>query len=201
MSELGTFVQLGFRHVVDVEAMDHILFLLALAAMYRLRDARSAVAVITAFTIAHSMTLALAVTKLVRLPSSLIEFVIPVTIIVTGLENLVASDERKRARRGWYRPFIAGVFGLIHGAGFANYLSELFVEHIAVPLVGFNIGIELGQVVVLAVAACLLAAMDSAITRLRLRSEAWPAYRVRVAAVSTIVVAVAALWAVERAPW
>lgn len=201
MSEFITYVQLGFRHIVDVEAMDHILFLLALAAIYRLRDARGALAVITAFTVGHSITLALAVTHVVQLPPALIEFLIPVTIVATGIENLAATAERRRERRGWYRPLIAGVFGLIHGAGFANYLNALFVDRIALPLFGFNVGIEIGQVLVLAGAAVLLAALDVALSVVRTWSHTWPAYRVRVTAVSLVVVAVAARWAVERAPW
>src|SRR5690348_11960951 len=137
MSDLLTYIHLGFRHIVDVEAMDHILFLVALAAIYRLRDAKSALWVITAFTVGHSITLALAVTGIVRLPTALIEFLIPVTIVATGIENLIVSGRQRDAKtprsRG-YRPILAGVFGLVHGAGFANYLSALFVTHIALPL-------------------------------------------------------------------
>jgi hypothetical protein len=96
---------------------------------------------------------------------------------------------------------IAGLFGLIHGAGFANYLNALFVDDVALPLFGFNVGIEIGQVLVLTFAAGLLASIDAILTRVRTWSPAWPAYRVRVTAVSAVVVAIAARWAVERAPW
>lgn len=201
MNTLATFIQLGFRHIVDIEAMDHILFLVALAAIYRLRDVRDALWVITAFTVGHSITLALAVTGLVRLPSNWIEFLIPITIVATGIENLIVSARRRKSRDGWYRPMLAGVFGLVHGAGFANYLSALFVTHIAVPLFGFNVGIELGQIVVLTVAAAALTAIDRAIAWSKLHSVAWPALRVRVVAVSLVVVAVASHWAIERSPW
>ena len=88
MSELLAFVTLGFHHITDLEALDHILFLLALAAIYRGRDWRDSLWVITAFTVGHSVTLALAVTGALRLPTALIEFLIPVTIVVTGLENI-----------------------------------------------------------------------------------------------------------------
>ncbi|HTE47507.1 MAG TPA: HupE/UreJ family protein [Gemmatimonadaceae bacterium] len=201
MNEIATYIHLGFRHIVDVEAMDHILFLVALAAIYRLRDVRSALGVVTAFTIGHSITLALAVTGVVRLPSALIEFLIPITIVATGIENLIASARQKEARGGWYRAVLAGVFGLVHGAGFANYLSALFVTRIALPLFGFNVGIELGQVLVLAAAAALLTAIDRVIGWSRLHSGSWPALRVRIVAVSLVVVAVASQWAVERRPW
>src|SRR6266550_597863 len=201
MSEFLSFVQLGFRHIVDVEAMDHILFLLALAAIYRLRDVRDALWVITAFTVGHSITLALAVTGALTLPAALIEFLIPVTIVATGIENLVVSDRTRAPWGGRYRPVFAGVFGLVHGAGFANYLKALFVDHIAVPLFGFNVGIELGQITVLVAAAVLLAGLDRLISALHAPSIHWPALRIRVVAVSLVVVAVASRWAVQRNPW
>ncbi len=201
MSEFLTFMQLGFLHIVDIEAMDHILFLVALAAIYRFRDARNALWVVTAFTIGHSITLALAVTGTLNLPSALIEFLIPVTIVITGIENLLVSDRTRAPWGGRYRPVFAGVFGLVHGAGFANYLKALFVENIAAPLFGFNVGIEAGQVVVLLAAAALLTALDRGIATLRLSNDNWPALRVRVVTVSLLVVAVGSAWAVERNPW
>jgi hypothetical protein len=184
MSEWFAFVHLGFRHIVDPSAADHILFLLALAAIYRPSDWRRALWVVSAFTVGHSITLALAVTGALTLPSPLIEFLIPVTIMLTGVENLIVRDG------GRYRPVFAGVFGLVHGAGFANYLKSLFVDHVALPLFGFNVGIELGQIVVLAGVAVALSGIDRVIP-----------LRVRVVAVSTVVAIVAAAWAVERRPW
>jgi len=201
MSELASFVQVGFRHIVDIEAMDHILFLLALAAVYRLRDARLALWVITAFTVGHSISLALAVTGAVRLPTALIEFLIPITIALTGIENLVVAIRRRSSRAGWYRPVLAGAFGLVHGAGFANYLNALFMTHIALPLFGFNVGIELGQLVVLSAAAVVLSLVDLAIHRLMRHRSSWAPLEVRIATVSTIIVLVASRWAFERRPW
>ena len=201
MSEFLTFLQLGFRHIVDIEAMDHILFLVALAAIYRFRDARNVLWVITAFTIGHSITLALAVTGVLTLPEALVEFLIPVTIVATGIENLLVRD---RSSVGWgrrYRPVLAGVFGLVHGAGFANYLKAMFVERIALPLFGFNVGIEVGQLVVLLGIAVVLAGVDRIISLVQRPDARWQALRVRVVAVSLLVVAVGSVWAVERRPW
>jgi hypothetical protein len=196
MSTLRTFVELGFRHITDVGALDHILFLCALAAIYRLVDWRRALWVISAFTVGHSITLALAVTGLLALPTSLIEFLIPVTIVATCIENLIVKERARAPWGGRYRPMLAGVFGLVHGAGFANYLRALFVTPIAVPLFGFNVGIELGQLAVLALAALALTLVDRLLTGL------FPnPLRVRIALVSTIVLVVAAHWALERAPW
>ena len=200
MSDLGAFIQLGFRHITDIGAMDHILFLLALAAIYRPRDWRSALWVVTAFTVGHSITLALAVTGAIRLPTGLIEFLIPITIVATCVENILVSDRQRAPLRGRYRPVFAGVFGLVHGAGFANYLRDLFQDHIALPLFGFNLGIEIGQIVVLLIAAMLLLSADKVIAMLR-RPDSAAVLRLRVLAVSSVVLVIAAHWAVERNPW
>jgi hypothetical protein len=201
MSELLVFVHLGFRHITDLAAMDHILFLLALAAIYHGRDWRDSLWVITAFTVGHSITLALAVTGAVRIPTPLVEFLIPLTIMATGVENIVVRHRAAAPLRGRYRPIFAGVFGLVHGAGFANYLQSLFDGSIAVPLFGFNVGIELGQLVVLAVAGVGLAGLDRLIGVLRSTSALPSAHRLRVVAVSTAVVLVAAQMAAARRPW
>lgn len=201
MSEFVAFVQLGFRHITDLEAMDHILFLLALAAIYRPRDWRASLWVVTAFTAGHSVTLALAVTHLVVFPMPVIEFLIPVTIVATAIENIVVRERGAAPWRGRYRPLFAGVFGLVHGAGFATYLNSLFMDHIAVPLAGFNVGIELGQMVVLVLAGGALTALDQVIARLPLPSTAPAPQRLRVLGVSAGVAVIAARWAVLRSPF
>lgn len=201
MSELTIFVQLGFRHIVNLQAMDHILFLLALAAIYRPRDWRSALWVVTAFTVGHSITLALAVTGALVLPIKLIEFLIPVTIVATCIENIIVRDRNRAPLGRRYRPVFAAVFGLVHGAGFADYLRNLFMDHIALPLFGFNVGIELGQIVVLAFAAAFLLAADWSIKTIRSSTPEATALRVRVLTISTVVMLVAARWAIERNPW
>ena len=201
MSELLTFAQLGVRHILDLEALDHVLFLVALAAIYRFRDLRDVLWVITAFTVGHSITLALAVTGVLALPSALVEFLIPVTIVITGIENVIVRDRARAPWGGRYRPVFAGVFGLVHGAGFATYLQSLFIDRVAVPLLGFNLGIEAGQVVVLAAVGVALALLDAVIGANRAVSSRWPAARVRTVAVSLGIVVVAAEWAVARSPW
>lgn len=200
MSELYTFMQLGFRHITNLEAMDHILFLLALAAIYRPRDWRNALWVVTAFTVGHSITLALAVSGAMVLPIKLIEFLIPVTIVATCIENIIVRDRATAPLGGRYRPMFAAVFGLVHGAGFADYLRNLFVDRIALPLFGFNLGIELGQIVVLIFAAAFLLAADWVIKQLR-APAAPSALRLRVLMVSSVVMLIATRWAIERNPW
>lgn len=201
MQDFLTFIQLGFRHITDLDAMDHILFLLALAAIYQPRDWRKAMWVVTAFTIGHSVTLGLAVTGAVRLPTKLIEFLIPVTIVATCIENIIVRNRDRALWGGKYRPVFAGVFGLVHGAGFANYLRDLFGDHIAVPLFGFNIGIEIGQIAVLTVAAIALLTADWLIGKARESLRPESVLRLRVIAVSFVVMIVAARWAIQRNPW
>jgi hypothetical protein len=204
VSELIAFVTLGFRHITDPRGADHIVFLLALAAIYRFKDWRECVWVVTAFTVGHSITLALAVTGALELPSALIEFLIPVTILATALENLIVRDRSTAIWGRRYRPVFAGLFGLVHGAGFANYLRSLFVDRIAVPLLGFNIGLELGQLIVIALAFVTFAALDRIIARVALythRERPDRAVRLRTLAVSTVVMSVAARWMLERFPW
>jgi hypothetical protein len=109
---------------------------------------------------------------------------------VTGVENLLVRDRARAPLAGRYRPVFAGVFGLVHGAGFANYLRELFAGSIALPLLGFNLGIELGQLAILSLAAIALGGLDHGL-----------GHRRRVVAVSSVVVVAAARMAVARGPW
>ncbi len=200
MSDFWAFLQIGFHHIVAWDAADHILFLLALAAIYRGRDWRAALAVISAFTIGHSITLLLAVTDVLVLPSRLVEFLIPVTIVATGVENLIMRDRAAAGTGARHRPIFAGIFGLVHGAGFAGYLKSLFVANIALPLLGFNVGIELGQLVVLLGAAAAFLVVDSALRKLPRRERLPDAFQLRLIAVSASITLIATGWAWERYP-
>jgi len=202
MSDIAAYIQLGFRHITDFNGADHVLFLLALAAIYRFRDWRECLWVATAFTVGHSLTLGLAVTNLLTIRPALVEFLIPITIVATGLENLIARDRAKNSGARRYRPVLAGVFGLVHGAGFANYLRSLFVDDIALPLFGFNVGIELGQICVLVLTFTAFTAVDRLIAAARRSGDGRTSpVRIRAVAVSCVVLLVATRWAVQRAPW
>ncbi len=197
LSELLAYATLGFRHIVAWDAADHVLFLLVLAAIYRARDWRQVAWVVSAFTVGHSITLALAVTDTLVLSPSLVEFLIPLTIVATAIENLV---QREHAAAGVFsrnRVVFAALFGLVHGAGFAGYLRELFLDSIAVPLIGFNLGIEAGQLVALGVIALVFRAADSLLRAAAPSREAFP---LRLAGVSVGVMLVASVWAWERLP-
>src|SRR4029077_15674123 len=116
------------------------------------------------------------------------------------VENLVVQRHRGTMGGGRYRPVFAGGFGLGHGGGLANYLQSLCADRVALPLFGFNVGIEMGQIVVLLLAGVALAALDRVLV-LVTRPQGVGAVRLRVVAVSTFVALVAARWAVERSPF
>lgn len=193
---IGSFIGVGFEHIVSIDALDHLLFLAALAACYRFRDWRHGLAVASAFTIGHSVTLALASLDIVTFPIAVIEFLIPCTIVVAGIENLLQTSDRPR---GPARPVLAGLFGLVHGAGFANVLRDLFDGAIALPLLGFNIGIELGQVLVLAIVVAVFTVLDGVLARWQ--RDGLAATRLRTRVMSVAVAAVAVVIAAGRTPW
>jgi hypothetical protein len=159
-SVFQTYLQLGFLHICTPRAADHLTFLLALCAPYVLADWRRVLALVTSFTVGHSLTLALATLGLVAFRPALIEALIPVTIMVTALWNLRGAS-RLITRRA---PMLAAApnalalgFGLIHGLGFSNYLRALLGPNSrpVEELLAFNIGVELGQILI--VSAILLA--------------------------------------------
>lgn len=201
MSDLFGFFTLGFHHIADVNAADHLLFLLALGAIYRPRDWRAALLVVSAFTVGHSITLGVAALGWVTPPSRWIEFLIPVTIVATGAENLIRRERAAGGPGARLRPLFALLFGLVHGAGFATYLRSLLGSVVVVPLLGFNLGVEAGQVVILLTSALGFAALDAALARLpRARMDPQRAFRWRRRGVSLAVTAVALIWAGQRWP-
>lgn len=199
MSELLTYIHLGFHHVASPGALDHILFLLALAAVYRPRDWRESLWVLTAFTVGHSLTLALVVTRVVRLPARWVEFLIPVTILLTCGANLLSARDGTPSP-GRRRAAYAVVFGLVHGAGFADYLRSMFLDHVAVPLIGFNLGIEAGQIVVLTLAGTVLWCGDHVLGSVAHRGPG-SGFRRRVVLVSLVAGVMASGMALERLPF
>ena len=195
------FVQLGLRHILDIRGLDHVVFLVALAAIYRFSDWRETVWVVTAFTVGHSITLAAAVFGYLPLDQPLVEFLIPLTIIATCIENIVVRDRRRRRTAWGYRPVFAVVFGLVHGAGFGSYLKSLFLDDVAVPLLGFNIGIEIGQIAALALIFVGMRALDSGFRMITAKVHEAHVFQTRITAVSAVVMVIAAKWATERTPW
>lgn len=168
MDEFLVYLRIGFHHIADLAGYDHILFIAALAIPYAPRDWKRLAWLVTAFTVGHSVTLVLATLRLVSVRPSLVETLIPITIIVTAtlalIEQRRADDGTPPASPLVRYPFALG-FGLIHGLGFSTYLRALLgaEESIALPLFAFNLGLELGQLlilsIVLAVGALLVRAV------------------------------------------
>lgn len=145
----SAYIELGFDHILDINGYDHILFVVALCAIYLISDWKKILILVTAFTIGHSLTLALSALEMVNISASLVETMIPVTIILTCIFNIL-SDPAKEKKSVNLNYALALVFGLIHGLGFSNYFKNLFdtAREIVLPLLGFNIGLELGQLIV-----------------------------------------------------
>ncbi len=172
MGSFSTYLQLGFEHISDINAYDHILFIVALCAIYRLSQWRSIVILVTAFTIGHSVTLALAALKIIPVRQEVVEFLIPVTILLTCLYNVTgyAANFDKKSLRIKY--LLAAFFGLIHGMGFSNYFSMLIgkSDSLVLPLFAFNVGIELGQLIIVAIS---LAAAYLALNIANVKQREW----------------------------
>ena len=160
MSVFTTYLQLGFLHICSWQATDHLTFLLALCAPYVLADWRRVVALVTSFTVGHSITLALATLGVVGVNAPIIETLIPVTIILTALVNMhqagpaLTRPSRREKLTLWAAPnALAAAFGLIHGLGFSNYLRALLgaKSRPVTELLSFNLGVELGQLLVVSV--------------------------------------------------
>ena len=151
MSNFKVYFDLGLEHILDLNGYDHILFIIALAAIYLMRDWKKVLILITAFTIGHSVTLALSTLNYIIISAELIEFLIPVTIFVTALANLFKKEHQLKSSSSMQLNYIfALLFGLIHGLGFSNYLKALLGKNssIVMELLAFNIGLEVGQIVI-----------------------------------------------------
>lgn len=151
MQDFLFYMKLGWEHIVSWDALDHQLFILALVIVYSIKDWRKILILVTAFTIGHSVTLTLSVLEAVRIPTHWVEFLIPVTIVITAVDNLLMRNRPERLMRLNYA--LALIFGLVHGMGFANTarMAIAGAQTITIPLLGFNIGLELGQILVVAI--------------------------------------------------
>ncbi|GIL21910.1 MAG: hypothetical protein BroJett042_04230 [Bacteroidota bacterium] len=153
VSEFALYFGLGKDHILDTNGYDHILFVIALCAVYLLHDWKKVLILVTAFTIGHSITLALATLNIVVFPGEVIEFLIPLTIFITAFTNVVKRDEVSSKAAIQINYVFALFFGLIHGLGFSNFLRELLgkSQNIVTPLFAFNVGLELGQLIIVAI--------------------------------------------------
>lgn len=148
MNDFSFYFNLGWEHIMSAEALDHILFIAALAAIYLLKDWKQVLILITAFTVGHTITLVLSTKEMVSLDSDLVEFLIPCTIAVTAITNLFQKKFTPKAVRVNY--FLALFFGLIHGLAFANMLRMLLAtnQSFALSMFSFSLGLETGQILI-----------------------------------------------------
>ena len=192
MQDFLFYLRLGWEHIISTDALDHQLFIAALAVLYLFSDWKRVLILVTAFTIGHSLTLALSVLDIVRFPDQWVEFLIPCTIFITALSNLFQKEFSRRSVRINY--FLALFFGLIHGMGFANTIRFMLAkdQSLVSGLLGFNIGLELGQIVVVAL---LLGLSQLVISGLKIQRREWVIF------LSAGVFSIAIKMALERIPF
>lgn len=151
-SEFSIYLGLGFDHILDINGYDHILFVIALCAIYQISEWKKVAILATSFTFGHSVTLALSALDLVSVDSALIEFLIPLTILLTALYNVY--NRRSSYVSISIKYSLAVFFGLIHGMGFSNFFRSAAIpgidEGFITQLLAFNLGVEFGQLIIIA---------------------------------------------------
>jgi uncharacterized membrane protein YfcA len=193
MEDFKLYFGIGTQHILTWEAMDHILFVAALCLRYQIKDWKKVVVLVTAFTIGHSITLVLSALQLVHVNTRWIEFLIPLTIVATAINNLLQRKQQvEHPSRLPLIYFFALFFGLIHGLAFANSLLSLIGgDNLVVPLLAFNLGIEAAQLLVVAI---ILAISFIFVQLMRVRRTWW------VWGASTLVLLASLKMAFERWP-
>jgi len=148
MSQFLTYLRLGFDHISDIQGFDHILFILTLCAVYKLSEWKKVLVLVTAFTIGHSVTLALSALQIIVANAYWIELLIPVTIFFTSMANLFYANQA--SHKLYYHYAMALVFGFVHGLGFSNFFNALMGDSMSItfPLFAFNVGLEIGQLLI-----------------------------------------------------
>jgi hypothetical protein len=201
-SGFQTYLELGFQHITDLDGYDHILFIVALCAIYTLKEWRKVAILVTAFTIGHSVTLALAALEIIPIPAATIEFLIPVTIVITAVYNVTIhkmdsrSNDQTFSKKLNMNYVFALIFGLIHGLGFSNFLRSMLMpgqeDELVTQLLAFNIGVELGQ---LTIVAFILFIAYIVMNPLRVKQREWNLF------VSGAAAGIALIMALERIPF
>jgi len=189
MHDFSLYFELGWQHICDWQGYDHILFVTVLCGTYLLSDWRKVLILVTAFTIGHSITLALSALNIVKVNTSLIEFLIPVTIVITSLINIFKKKRSPGAVRITY--ILALFFGLIHGLGFSNYLKSLLGKssNITAQLFAFNVGLEFGQVLIV---LCILIISFILLNILKIQRREWTLF------LSSAIFGIALIMCIER---
>ncbi len=170
MSDFSFYFKIGWQHIINIEALDHILFIAALAAIYMLKNWKQVLVLVTAFTIGHTITLILSTKQWIEVNSNLVEFLIPCTIVITAISNLFQKNFTLRSIRINY--FLALAFGLIHGLAFANTLRMILAsdQSFALSMASFSVGLEAGQVLIVFL---ILLLSQLAISVLKIERKSW----------------------------
>jgi len=148
MDDFQLYINLGLTHVLDWKAYDHVLFLVVLTIFYSFKDWKKVLWLITAFTLGHTLSLTLSVYRLVYVDMDIIEFLIPLTILITAIYNVLRVNTPPKNIK--INALFALIFGLIHGIGFSSYFKILVDENEdkLLPLIEFAVGIEIAQIIV-----------------------------------------------------
>ena len=191
MNDLAFYFKEGWHHIISLNALDHQLFIVALSAIYILKDWKKVLILVTAFTVGHSVTLALSIYDVIRANENWVEFLIPITIIITATFNFFVKEFDTKNLQVNY--FFALFFGFIHGLGFANSIRFMLAgnQKIGTGLLGFNLGLEAGQI--LCVTIILLSAY--LVINIAVLKRTWWVYTL-----STVTILWAVKFAIERVP-
>jgi uncharacterized membrane protein YfcA len=148
MSDFWLYFKLGLEHVLDWKAYDHILFLIALSAAHTFVSWKRLLLLVSLFTVGHSISLLLANYEVVSVSSRVVEFLIPLSILIAALYNLYASKNKEDDKKSGIVLIITVFFGLIHGFGFAAYYRMINIDGGILPLLEFALGVEASQIIV-----------------------------------------------------
>jgi hypothetical protein len=158
MSEFWIYFQIGLKHVLDIHAYDHVLFLIALAVPFSFKDWKQIVMLVSMFTIGHTLALLLSIFGIIAIKVNVVELLIPITILITALFNLFTAGKSSKKESINLVFFITLFFGIIHGLGFSNYFKSILggsPSSKLIPLGEFALGIEAAQIVVVFVVLVL----------------------------------------------
>ncbi|UUC46589.1 HupE/UreJ family protein [Flavobacterium cerinum] len=158
MSEFWIYFNIGLRHVLDINAYDHVLFLIALVVPYAFKDWKRVLLLVTLFTGGHTLSLLLSVYGIVYIKANLVEFLIPITILVTALFHLFTAGKSSKNESVSFVAFVTLFFGIIHGLGFSNYFKTILpggASEKLLPLLEFALGIEAAQIIVVLIVLIL----------------------------------------------
>ena len=185
------YFELGWQHILDLQGYDHILFVAVLCGIYLIHDWKKVLILVTAFTVGHSITLALSAYNQIRFDTSVIEFLIPVTIVITAALNIFRKNTGKGKLTLSY--LMALGFGLIHGLGFSNYLKSLLGSESSIvqELLAFNIGLEIGQILIV---AGILTVSFIMVQIFNVKKREWTLF------LSSAILGIAFMMALERLP-